>query len=100
MVKSKMGELIAAVCTRPGMYVGEKRFHTVAVFLEGYLWGLPPDSAEAKEFDAFTDWLKAKLNCPKSKIWYGCLEVAFAEEDALKEFPRLYDEFLATFSND
>lgn len=96
-------EILSDVCLRPEMYVVERRFKTVAAWLDGYSSGLSQGkntTIEAVALDDFRLWLSEKFgdshHIERNLVWWAYLVRLYPEdEEALKQLPVLYDEFVS-----
>ena len=88
-------ELIYLVSNRPSVF-GCSSFLTVATFIEGYVYQKEDCSKELREFK---EWLAAKLNFPTNWAWFSGIESVYPkDEDALRELPKLFEEFRTFFN--
>lgn len=73
------------------MYVGERSFNKVAIFINGFSYA---SSANTEELAAFTSWIGIKLKLPKNWLWFAILKKRYSnDEDIFQELPQLFEEF-------
>jgi hypothetical protein len=93
---------LRSICDRPEIFVGERRFWTVAAWLGGYSTGL----TEAKDddnqigLDGFRDWLSKRLyeshGIERNLVWSAYIARLYPnDDDALAQLPVLFDEFVS-----
>jgi hypothetical protein len=86
-------ELIVLICAKPTMF-GCSSFSMVASFIEGYVFSKKDLTLELRES---TNWLSVELSFPNNWAWFSGLEKKFPnDEDAMRELPKLFDEFRKT----
>ena len=96
-------EMLEHMCRRPEMYVGERRFRTLAAFIDGFSLGLSeanpnPDTPVA--LAGFRPWLAEKFYksdaLPRNMVWWGYIESLYPDdEERFTQLPVLYEEFLS-----
>ena len=94
-------ETLKHICSRPEMYVGERRFTTVAAWIGGYYWGLHQNKGADDNpigLDGFRLWLSDKFAAshgiePNLGWWLYLVRLYPEDEEALEQLPILYSEF-------
>ena len=95
-------QMIEFICERPEMYVNERRFKTVAAWLNGYSGGLIHCHNGDKSqigLSGFQDWLSAKFYAShgigRNLIWEGYIIRLYPDDNqALEQLPVLFNEFI------
>jgi hypothetical protein len=96
-------DLVRHVCKYAEMYVGERRFRTVAAYLNGYQYGRTDNDNRAKDslgIVGFPEWLAEKAHSTNgietNLTWDGHIARMYPTDDeALAQLPMLIDEFIA-----
>jgi hypothetical protein len=84
-------ELIKSICTRPNMFVNNADLYHVAAFIDGFTIANETTYRESREFGV---WLAEKLNFPPNWVWWSGLRKKYPnDEEALRELPKLFQEF-------
>ena len=95
-------ETLNYICKRPELCVGERRFRTVAAWLEGFSLGLivchDGDSSKIG-LSGFQDWLSAKFCASHgiggNLVWEGYFIRLYPDDNqALEQLPVLFNEFI------
>lgn len=85
---------------RPGMYIGENSISLLKAFLDGIAYAIDVNKIDPKEdlnLEGFNDWVAKKYNYFESTAgWKNIIlnENNQDEEKSLKEFFKLYDQFV------
>jgi hypothetical protein len=101
-MKRTYPELVRHVCEHPEMYVGERRFRSVAAWLDGYSCGQHDNENDTENvlgMDGFPKWLSEKFyeshGIERNLSWEGhILRLYRTDDEALKQLPILIDEFV------
>lgn len=84
--------LIKGICARPKIFVGYENFRMVASFIGGFASASDYYSNEEREFNT---WVAIKLGFPPNWVWFYTMEKKYPnDEDALRELPILFEEFI------
>jgi hypothetical protein len=100
---SRLQRYLAAVQTRPGMYIGDTTLSTLRVHLDGYLLGLVAsegdDSIEARQIRRFNTFVRTRFGVTGWQDWDHVLQVhAHNDEAALRDFFSHWNSFLSADS--
>jgi hypothetical protein len=90
---------LAQVRVRPGMYLGDERVKTLAMFLCGYeraLCDLGGSGMGAIVLTEFREWLSKELNESRSLGWSELIELEDASARNIYTFFRRFEQFLET----
>ena len=93
--------LVKSLCDRPETYTGERRFPSVAAWVNGFHSGLPGGSEAAEVLSGFTEWLHRRLHCPRNYAWMACVRMAHPDdEEAIRQLPVLLEEYIGIRGHD
>jgi hypothetical protein len=104
---TRFQSVLVEICDRPEIYVGDRRFASVAAWLDGYSSGLTEaqgDRSKALGLTGFRDWLSQTFHeyygIERNLTWPTYIERVYPDdEDALRALPELYGKFIAQAAN-
>lgn len=83
--------IIKLVCSGPKAFVDNDDFFTVVAFIDGFAYS---NKAFHDEMIDFSVWLSEKLDLHYQIVWFSKIVRQFPDkDDALRELPKLYEEF-------
>jgi len=94
---SKLSELLAAIRRRPGLYMGHASLDRLDAFLAGFSLGRPEKFDWDIDLQAFDKFVCDRYDWHDVGGWAGKIAYHHRNQaEALDEFFKLLDEFIAT----
>lgn len=92
-------DLLVQICKCPVMWVGDSDFVRVAIFIDGFAYGLHRAGVEGLPIEGheFAIWLGHRLRgSPTNQVWWAVMRDAFPDgREAIANLVPLLDEYLA-----